>query len=114
VDDPERYLAGASVFVHPSLTEGFAKVIPEAMATGLPVVITEHCPTEYVEDAGIVVPIRDADAIAAAIEHLYANPDVAREMGRRGRAIVEQHTWEDFSDRIRDVHLQILEREGHV
>jgi glycosyltransferase involved in cell wall biosynthesis len=103
VDDPERYLAGASVFVHPSLTEGFAKFVPEAMASGLPVVITEHCQTEYV-----------ADAIAAAIEHLYANPDVAREMGRRGRAIVEQHTWEDFSDRIRDVHLRILEREGHV
>lgn len=111
VSNPEEYYAKASAFVQPSLSEGFGKVIAEAMAAEVPVIITEHCPREYVDDAGFVVPIRDPDAIATKLRYLYDHPDEARTMGERGREIVESNTWQDFSDRVKHAHETILERE---
>jgi glycosyltransferase involved in cell wall biosynthesis len=84
------------------------------MASALPVIVTDHCPTEYVNDAGLVVPIRDPNAIADQIRYLYDNPQEARNMGQRGRKIVEQNTWDDFSTRVMEVHKEILQREDHV
>lgn len=113
VDNPHDYFREASVFVHPSLTESFGKVIVEAMASSLPVIITEHGPRELIGDAGFVVPIKDPTTIAQKIRHLYENQDEARRMGQRGREIMEENTWEDFSERVKEAHRTILEREGY-
>lgn len=82
------------------------------MASSLPVVITEHGPREYVDDAGFVVPIRDPDAIANRLRYLYDHPDEARQMGKRGREIVEANTWDDFSQRVKRAHEDILSQES--
>jgi glycosyltransferase involved in cell wall biosynthesis len=112
VNDPSEYLKRASVLVHPSLTESFSKAVAEGMASSLPVVITEHGPREYVDDAGFVVPIRDPDAIANRLRYLYDHPDEARQMGKRGREIVEANTWDDFSQRVKRAHEDILSQES--
>jgi glycosyltransferase involved in cell wall biosynthesis len=112
VDDPSEYLKQASVLVHPSLSESFSKAVAEGMASSLPVIITEHGPREYVDDAGFVVPIRDPDAIADRLRYLYDHPDEARQMGERGREIVEANTWDDFSERVKQAHEEILSRES--
>lgn len=109
VNDIAEQYRQASVFVHPSLTEGFGKVYPEAMASEVPVVATENGPTEFIDDAGLIVPIRDPEAIAEKIRYLYDNPDEAQRMGKRGRTIVQANSWEDFSRRVLDGHLSILE-----
>jgi glycosyltransferase involved in cell wall biosynthesis len=114
VDDPHKYFSKASVLVHPSLSESFGKVITEGMASALPVIITEHAPRELVDDAGFVVPIRDSDAIADRLQYIYEHPEEAKEMGRRGRRITEQNTWDDFSTRVMEAHKEILRREDHV
>lgn len=111
VEDPAPYYRDASVFVHPSLTEGFGKVVAEAMASGLPVVITENGPTDYVDDAGFVVPIRDPEALADRIEYLHEHPRERRTIGRRARKIAESNTWRTFSERIKQAHETVLERE---
>ena len=113
VSDPREYYAKASMLVHPSITESFGKVILEAMASALPVVVTEHCPRDLVDDAGFVVPIRDSDALADRIRYLHDHPEEARAMGERGREIAEDSTWEAFGDRVADAHEAILEREGY-
>ena len=112
VNDPSEYLKRASVLVHPSLTESFSKAVAEGMASSLPVVITEHGPREYVDNAGFVVPIRDPDAIANRLRYLYDHPDEARQMGKRGREIVEANTWDDFSQRVKRAHEDILSQES--
>lgn len=112
VNDPSEYLKRVSVLVHPSLTESFSKAVAEGMASSLPVVITEHGPREYVDDAGFVVPIRDPDAIANRLRYLYDHPDEARQMGKRGREIVEANTWDDFSQRVKRAHEDILSQES--
>lgn len=108
VDDIAEQYRQASVFVHPSLTEGFGKVYPEAMASEVPVIATENGPTEFIDDAGFIVPIRDPKAIAEKLRYLHDNPDEAQHMGERGRTIVEANSWEGFSQRVFDGHKAIL------
>jgi glycosyltransferase involved in cell wall biosynthesis len=81
------YYQNASVFVFPSLIEGSARVIQEAMASGLPIITTPNSGS-IVQDGveGFVVPIRDPEAISARILELYNHPAKRREMGLAARA----------------------------
>ncbi|HKX08461.1 MAG TPA: glycosyltransferase family 4 protein [Stellaceae bacterium] len=66
-------MAEHDVLVFPSLFEGLAQVIPEALAQGLPVIATRNSGgTAIIDDGedGFIVPIRDADAIAARVTQL--------------------------------------------
>ena len=82
-------LRQSDVFVLPSLSEGFCNAAVEAMACGLPVVMT-NCGgvREGVADGveGFIVPVRDPEAMAAAIERLAKDPALARPDGRRPAA----------------------------
>jgi len=63
-------LRSADVFLHPSLEEGLVRTALEAMASGLPVVLTPHCGADdFVREGvnGSVVPIRDPRALADAV-----------------------------------------------
>ncbi len=94
VRDIPTLLAGASLFVLPSLNEGISLTLLEAMAVGLPVVATKVGGTpEAVEDGvtGLLVPPGDPAALAAAIRRLRADPALARRLGEAGRRRVEQH-----------------------
>jgi len=69
----------------------------ESLACGTPVIVSPY-PSQkaLVEEAecGIVVPFDDADALAEAVAHLYANPEVRSSMGQRGRSvIISKHSW---------------------
>jgi glycosyltransferase involved in cell wall biosynthesis len=89
-----RRLQRADVLLHPSLSEGGGPptVVLEAMACGLPVVVTDCggvC--EGVRDGihGLVVAPRDARGMALALRRLAGDPDLRERMGRAGRALVE-------------------------
>lgn len=82
---PEIYQA-ADIFVMPSLSESFGLAVIEAMACGLPVVISQvGGMIEYVEDGvnGLIVPLRDPHALAQAIRRLIRDPSRRQAMGRR-------------------------------
>jgi glycosyltransferase involved in cell wall biosynthesis len=82
-------LAAASVLVMCSDSESFGMSVIEAMDAGVPVVVTRTCPWSDVErhGAGYWVEQR-ADAIADALLRIFERPDLAHEMGARGRALV--------------------------
>jgi starch synthase len=94
----------SDVFVFPSVNEGFAQVLLEAMACGLPVVATElsgakDCVTEGKE--GFIVPARDVDRLAEAILWCYQHRDETRAMGKAARARIEsQFTLEHYNQRM--------------
>jgi len=76
-------LAGADVFVQPSLSEGTPIAVMEAMAMGLPVVVTDVGGAREIVENGVhghVVPSRDPSALAVAIEKLVPG-DARRRMG---------------------------------
>jgi glycosyltransferase involved in cell wall biosynthesis len=92
--DMPQVLSALDLFVLPSSNEGLPRSILEAMAAAVPVVATNvggNAELVVTERTGLLVPPRDPNALAAAIEKLLRAPDTAREMGRAGRLMVEQH-----------------------
>lgn len=100
VDDVRAELAGSSVFVLPSHREGMPKSTLEALATGRPIITTdapgcretvitaEHATTAVAEN-GLLVPIRDAESLAAACLTLATDAPRRASMGRASRILAE-------------------------
>lgn len=90
-DDVRPIIKQARIYVLPSYREGTPRSVLEAMAMGRPV-ITCDAPgcRETVEHGvnGLLVPVRDPHALAAAIEHLLENPAEAEAMGEASYALV--------------------------
>ena len=84
--------AGLS-WANASVSEGISLTILEGMAASLPVVATRVGGTPEVVDetCGILVPARDAAALAAAIEQLASDPGRREQLGRAGRSRVARH-----------------------
>jgi glycosyltransferase involved in cell wall biosynthesis len=86
-------LQEAEVFALPSYTENFGQVVAEAMASGVPVVISDQVniwPEVTNCGAGLVVPC-DAEATAQALAKVLDNPETSKQMGRNGRRWVAEH-----------------------
>lgn len=88
------YLRAADVYVSTSLSDaGLAASTAEAMACGLPVVVTDSGENRlWVRDGenGFVVPARDAISLADRILYLLDNPTIGRSLGRAGRRLIEE------------------------
>jgi len=98
-----EYYAWADVYVLPSLTEGFAQTALEAMACGLPVIVSENTfAGDIITDGvdGFIVPIRDADAIADRLSYLNDHPDERLRMGLAARRCAEDFSWGHYEERI--------------
>lgn len=88
-DTPEKYLAATDLFCLPSYREGFGSVVVEAAAMGVPTVATRvvGLVDSVVEnETGLLVPPKDADALADALAHLLGNPQLRRELGMAAQA----------------------------
>jgi glycosyltransferase involved in cell wall biosynthesis len=96
---PDEHIPGlyanASALVMPSLYEGFGFPILESMAVGTPVVAS-NCSSlpEVAGDAAILVPPRDVEALAEAIEDAVENRTIAEGLRRKGLARARQFSWE--------------------
>ncbi|MFQ3598832.1 MAG: glycosyltransferase family 4 protein [Chloroherpetonaceae bacterium] len=99
----------ASIFVFPSLAEGSSLSTFEAMASGLPVIVSENAGsiTRDGKD-GFVVPIRDIEALKQKILLLYENEVLRREMGESAADYVKQFTWENYHKNIQRIYQEII------
>lgn len=96
-----RLYQEATIFCFPSIDDGFGLVVLEAMAAGLPVIISEHVGAkDLISDGveGFVVPIRNVERLCEKIEYFYKNPDAAVEMGGEARKLAEQYDWSRYGD----------------
>ena len=94
-DELEKKLEDASLFAFSSDWEGLPNALMEAMALGLPIVATDcPCggPATLIRDGenGLLVPIKDADAMAAGILRLIEDRELAERLGDNARRIGEE------------------------
>lgn len=106
LDNAEKWslLADATALVMCSDTENFGNSVVEALAAGVPVVVTQTCPWEEVEPAGcgFWVPQR-AEVIAGALLDLLRDTAGARAMGERGRMLARtRYSWDSLASSMAD------------
>jgi phosphatidylinositol alpha-mannosyltransferase len=103
-DDLVRYYQTADVFCAPSTgQESFGIVLLEAMAAGRPIVASDipgyaEVVTHGAE--GLLVPPKDASALAMALAHVLADRRLGRELGERGRVKASAYDWSSVADRV--------------
>ncbi|MBU7585851.1 MAG: glycosyltransferase family 4 protein [Nostoc sp. TH1S01] len=93
--DPREVFGKCSVLVLPSVEDGFGLVALEAMACGLPVIVTSQCgAADVVEDGinGFVIPPRDIPTLTEKLQFLAENQAICAEMGKAARTTAEQQT----------------------
>ena len=105
----KEYYKNASLFILPSLAEGSARVIYEAMACGLPVIYTEMSGSiARNEIDGYEIPAFSTDAICEKISYLYNHKDLCIEMGKQGKIWVQNYSKERYRANIQQVYKKIL------
>jgi glycosyltransferase involved in cell wall biosynthesis len=102
--DLEKFYSEADIFVLPSLYEPFGIVFAEAMSFGLPIIATRvgGIP-ELVEDGenGFLVPPKDVNSLADAIDKLVSDAELREKFGRRSyEKSMKLNTWEECDERI--------------
>ncbi|MBR9979119.1 MAG: glycosyltransferase family 4 protein [Bacteroidetes bacterium] len=104
----EEY-ARASVFILPSLQEGSALVTYEAMACGLPLLVSTNTGSVAVDgEHGFIIPIRDSDAITEKLSWMYSHREEIRAMGLRAAEYIQDFTWERYADTVVGVYRTLL------
>ena len=106
------YYGRSSVFVLPTVEDGFGCVVTEAMACGLPVITTANAgASEIIEHGkeGFIVPIRAPDEIAKYLELLYRNKELRQQMSQA--ALKKSQTclgWEQYAYKLSNLYHSML------
>jgi glycosyltransferase involved in cell wall biosynthesis len=90
--DARRLMGAVDVVVHPTLLDSFPQVMVEAMALGKPLITTPAAgPMDQVRPGrtGLMVPMRDVEALYGALVWVRTHGEEARAMGERARAYVQ-------------------------
>jgi GalNAc-alpha-(1->4)-GalNAc-alpha-(1->3)-diNAcBac-PP-undecaprenol alpha-1,4-N-acetyl-D-galactosaminyltransferase len=110
--EPDRVFACASIFAMPSRREGFPNALLEAMACGVPAVVSDCAPgmSEIVRHGidGLVVPSQVVTPFAEALDRLMTNDNERRRFGKRAPEVVARFSLEEAVsrlDRIFDSHI---------
>lgn len=107
-----EYYRDADAFVIASLEDGYAMVVPQALACGLPVICTMNTGAAELIDEGVngfVVPIRDPDAIARCLCALRDDPARLAEMKSAAAASVgERGSWQEYGRRVAEHYRRLM------
>jgi len=114
-NDIPAFMAALDVLVLPSLWEGLPNVVLETMAAGCPVVATDIDGTRELVadgDSGLLVPVRNPQAISDAVLRLLSDGPLARRLAAKGTAGAQGYTIARMVERTQSVYDQLTEDPG--
>jgi glycosyltransferase involved in cell wall biosynthesis len=101
--DLPELTAGASIFVYPSLYEGFGLPVAQAMAAGAPVITSNVSSLpEVCGDAALLIDPRSATELRDAIAKLLLSPTMQEALRKRGHERARLFTWERYAQKSLD------------
>jgi len=103
-----RFLPQCDLFVLPSYAEGMSNAALEAMACGLPLVLTDTGGSrELIDGNGKIVAIGESLLLAATLMDLLSQPQQLREMGDQSRIRAEQYSWRTVAQQYHDLYVRL-------
>ena len=110
-DRVAAFLPQCDAFVLPSYAEGMSNAALEAMACGLPLMLTDTGGSrELVDENGAVVQTGNDEALAVQLIEWLSHPDSMREMGKRSRERSFDFSWKQTASQYRDLYQRVLEK----
>jgi len=112
-DEIPKLLNKADVFVFPSLGDSFALSVLEAMACGLPVIVSENTGSQDLivnGKEGFVIPIQSVEAIVEKVKWFVEYRDKIEQMGKAARELAIKYTWERYYGNVADIVKGICEK----
>jgi glycosyltransferase involved in cell wall biosynthesis len=97
--------------VHPSLREGLARVLPQALLAGRPVISydVDGAREVVLPETGILLPPRDIPGLAQGILRLAADPALRQALGEEGRRrFTDQFRHETMTEQLRSLYVELL------
>lgn len=114
--DIARYYAAADLFVFPTYYDTFGLVLTEAMASGLPAVVSPAAGASELVNHGVTGWVTtdpwDAGQIAEGLRYLAADPTRRSAMGAAARTAVEAHTWDRTAVETMAVYREVIAARG--
>lgn len=107
-DELRRWYAGATVYAHPALREGFGLPLLEAMRAGAPVVASRCAMPRILAPYATLVDAGDVAAWSSALHVLLGDPAAARAAGRAAREATRALTWERTARLTADVYREFV------
>jgi glycosyltransferase involved in cell wall biosynthesis len=109
--EKDLLLQGADLFVLSSRSENFGVAVLEALAAGIPALVTPGVALAGViekEQVGMVTAELSIQAIATKLEDFFADPQLTAEMGDRGRKLIaDKYTWESIASQLAEIYDQV-------
>ncbi len=115
-NDLLTYYSSADLYVHPSLVELESLTVLEAMAEGLPVMVSNSpasAAQQFVKDGRFIFQYDNADSLAARIDHLMENRDLVKETGKVCHELAQEYTIEKSVDRLTEIYEKCLDYSRH-
>ncbi len=113
-EDMPQVFAQAHIVCLPSYREGLPKVLIEAAACGRPIVATDVPGCREIvrhNENGLLIPAKDPQALAVALNRLLNDAELRESMGKRGRAMVEaEFSTEYVVEQTLQLYKELLER----
>lgn len=109
-DERRAALAASDVFALPATGEGLSMAALEAMAAGVPPILTPGCNLPEAAEAGAGILVDpEIESLTVALRDLLTNPARSREMGARARVLIqERFTWDRVAEQLEGVYQRAL------
>lgn len=104
-----KYYSRAKVFILPSANEGMSNALLEALASGLPVVVTDTGGSQELVETGVngFIITRDQRAIAEAVKKLLTDESLRRRMGVASRTRAEAQSWDAVAKQYQELYQEV-------